>query len=122
MRSSLKVFAGVVIGASLMFLYDFVIGIQPWQSKLHLEILNQSSKPIKEVTVTTGQTFNPQQASFMKLVSGDKINYSRSFGGEGTCELHLEFEDGRKLNSQGMCVEGGYRLVYTLFDDTIHAE
>jgi hypothetical protein len=113
MRNVLKVVAGVVLGASLMFLYHFVEGIKSGGTQLHLKILNQTSKPVKKVTVTTGQ-INPEEASFTNLVPGDKIYYSRSFGGEGTCELHLEFKDGNKLNSQGMYVEGGYTLVYKL--------
>jgi hypothetical protein len=121
MRNILKVVAGVVIGASLMSLYHFVVRIQSQESQLHLEIVDQTSKPVKKVTVTTGQ-IKPEDATFTNLDSGDKIYYSRSFGGEGTSRLHLEFEDGNKLDSREIYVEGGYTMVYTLFDDTIHVD
>jgi hypothetical protein len=122
MRNSLKVFAGVVIGASLMFLYHFVSGMMSAGSPLHVEIINQTSKPVNKVTFSTEQISGRKDASFMDLVSEDKIYYSRSFGGEGTCKLQLEFEDGRKLNSQESYVETRFRVVYTLFDDTIQVE
>lgn len=128
MKSVLTVIIGIVIGALMMFCYFFFKKVEqkvltaemPKTPELHLEIYNQASKPLKRLSIQSVK--GKSLSEFTNLRLGDKIYKNYPMAGQGTSTLFIEFENGKKMYSSESYVEGGYTLVQTIYDDSVHTD